>query len=222
MKTKSSNGNDRGVDFYAMAAPFYDLLTVPFLKSGRRGIVRAATALHCRRILDVACGTGEQARMLAKAGLAVSGLDLSPAMLAVARRKSPQTVAFFRGNAEKMPFASASFDCVTISLALHEMEDKMRTGAVAEIVRVLAPGGHLIVYDYAPLRSRGSAPGLALLGLVEKMAGREHFKNFVRFTRSGGIEKFLRPFPLQKISNSQSFPGALQIVSLKKTDEQAH
>ncbi|MGC8492817.1 MAG: class I SAM-dependent methyltransferase [Syntrophobacteraceae bacterium] len=217
----SSNGNDshEKIDFYAMAAPFYDLLTVPFLKSGRRDIVRAAKALQCRRILDVACGTGEQARMLARAGLTVSGIDLSPAMLAVARRKSPQTVAFFRGTAESMPFASASFDCVTISLALHEMADETRTGAVTEIVRVLAPGGKLIVYDYAALRNRASAPGLALMGLVEKMAGREHFKNFVRFTRSGGIEKFLRPFPFQKINYSHSFPGALQIVSLKKTDE---
>ena len=204
------------IDFYAMAAPFYDFLTAPFLKASRRGIVRAAKAQQCWRILDVACGTGELARMLAKAGIEVNGVDLSPAMLAVARRKSPPTVAYFRGNAENLPFESACFDFVTISLALHEMPHKMSIGAAGEILRVLSPGGKLVVFDYASLHNRGSAVGLALMGLVEKIAGGEHFRNFVRFTRNGGIEQFLEPFQLKTINSRLSFMGALQVVTMEK------
>lgn len=218
MENKTSNGNNgrRKIDLYTMAAPFYDFLTVPFLKAARKGIVQAARAQQCGRILDVACGTGEQARMLARAGFAVNGIDLSPAMLTVARRKSPPAVTYFRGNAENLPFESACFDCATISLALHEMPHEMSKGVAAEILRVLTPGGRLIVFDYAALHNGGSAWGLALLGLAEKMAGAEHFRNFVRFTRSGGIQQFFDSFKLRKINTSSSFMGALQAVTMEK------
>lgn len=207
---------DTTVDLYDIAAPFYDFFTAPLLKAARGTIVRTAKAHKCRRILDVACGTGELATMLAKAGLEVNAIDLSPAMLAVAGRKSHPRIAFYRGSAENLPYASACFDCVTISLALHEMEPNMRMGAAAEILRVLTPGGKLIVFDYAPLYNGGSALGLALMGLVEKMAGREHFRNFVRFTRSGGIKQLLEPFELTAINSRFSFLRALQVATFEK------
>ncbi len=203
-------------DLYEIAAPFYDLLTAPFLIAARRCIVRTACAQECRRILDVACGTGELALMLAKAGLEVCGIDLSPAMLSVARRKGPRRIACVHGNGENLPFASGDFDCVTISLALHEMRHEVSRGVVAEILRVLAPGGKLIVFDYASLKSGASGPGLALMGLVEKMAGREHFRNFVRFTRHGGLRQLLEPFGLTMMSSEPFFSGALQCVTLIK------
>ncbi|MDR3568030.1 MAG: class I SAM-dependent methyltransferase [Syntrophobacteraceae bacterium] len=205
-------------DFYAMVAPFYDLMTAQFLKSARTTIVRAAKGQNCRRILDVACGTGELAVMLAKAGMEVTGLDLSPAMLSVAHRKSLPTISYFRGNGENMPFKSAGFDCVTISLALHEMPHKVSLGVAGDILRVLAPGGKLIVFDYAALANRGSALGLTLMGLVEKLAGAEHFQNFVRFTRNGGIQKLLESFPLKTVESRLSFLGALQVVTMIKSN----
>jgi demethylmenaquinone methyltransferase/2-methoxy-6-polyprenyl-1,4-benzoquinol methylase len=206
-------------DFYAMVAPVYDLMTARFLATVRKDIVRAARAQKCRRILEVACGTGELAVMLAKAGFEVTGVDLSPAMLAVARRKSPPTVAYFRGNGENLPFESDFFDCVTISLALHEMPHEMSLGVAGDILRVLAPGGKLIVFDYAALRNKGSALGLTLMGLVEKMAGAKHFRNFVRFTRSGGIDDLLESFPLTTIETKRSFLGALQVVTMRKAGD---
>jgi len=217
MESKANRDNSRQrVDFYTLVAPFYDILVGPFLIPARKGVVRGAGAQKCRRILEVACGTGEQAIMLAKAGIEVTGIDLSPAMLGVARDKSPPNVAYFLGNAEDLPFASGSFDCVTISLALHEMAHETRMRTTGEMLRVLTPDGKLMIFDYTALENWRSAFGLTLLGLVERIAGGEHFRNFVRFIRTGGIDRFLKPFPLQVIGSRNYFLGALRLIILEK------
>ncbi len=206
----------RNIDFYTMIAPFYDGLVGPFLRSARKDIIRSARAEKCRYVLEVACGTGEQAIMLAKEGFEVTGIDLSPAMLGVARAKSPSNIGYFLGNAASMPFRDGSFDCVTISLALHEMESHIRAGVAGEMLRVLAEGGRLILLDYSAPEVWKPAAGLALLGLVERIAGAEHFRNFVRFTRAGGLEKFLGLFPLKIIRSRSYFLGALRLFLAEK------
>lgn len=218
MEKKSYRNKSRQKsDFYTRVAPVYDLLAGPFLRPARRRIVRAAETARCRRILDVACGTADQAVMLAQAGFEVSGLDLSPAMLRVARDKSFQEVTLFQGNARSLPFGPGSFDCVTISLALHEMAKKIRMEAAGEMLRVLKPGGKLIVLDYASSWNWSSAAGLAILGFAETIAGREHFGNFARFTRMGGIDRFLEAFRLKVTLGGTYFLGALRVVLSEKT-----
>ena len=90
----------------------------------------------------------------------------------------------------------------------------MRT--TGEMLRVLTPDGKLIVFDYTASKNWRSAIGLAFLGLLERIAGGEHFRNFVRFTRMGGIDQFLQPFPLQVIGSRNYFLGALRLVILEK------
>jgi len=115
-----------------------------------------------------------------------------------------------------LPFGSGSFDCVTASLALHEMTHDMRMETIGEILRVLARGGKLIVFDYAAPRDWSSASGLAFLGLAERMAGGAHFRSFVRFVRSGGIDQFLKAFPLNIIGGRSYFLGALRLLFAQK------
>ncbi|GEL16751.1 class I SAM-dependent methyltransferase [Pseudonocardia asaccharolytica] len=93
-----------------------------------------------QRILDVACGTGIVARLAAdRAGDgAVTGLDLNPAMLDVARRVRPG-ITWCQGDAVELPFPDGSFDAVLCQMALMFVPDPER--AVAEMVRVAAPGG---------------------------------------------------------------------------------
>ena len=103
------------------------------------------------RLLDVACGTGRFLREV-KANyprLHVTGLDLSPYYLSVARRElAPWSRArFVEGMAEAMPFADAEFDVVTCIYLFHELPPRIRRAAVAEIRRVLRPGGTLIFVD---------------------------------------------------------------------------
>jgi demethylmenaquinone methyltransferase/2-methoxy-6-polyprenyl-1,4-benzoquinol methylase len=206
----------KDVNFYTLIAPFYDAIVGPFLRPARKDICREAEAEKCRRILDVACGTGEQAIMLAKSGMDVSGIDLTPAMLGIARAHSPPAVSYFLGNAGKLPFGPAAFDCVTVSLALHEMACTARIKVAGEMLRVLTPGGKLLVFDYAGRQNMGFVPAIGFLGLLERIAGFEHFSNFVQFTRMGGVDGFLEAFPLRLIKSRAYFVGALRLVIAEK------
>ena len=103
------------------------------------------------RLLDVGCGTGRFLREV-KANyprLDVTGLDLSPHYLAVARRElQPWSRArLVVGAAEASPFADGWFDAITCIYLFHELPARVRRAVVGEIRRVLKPGGILIFVD---------------------------------------------------------------------------
>lgn len=121
------------------------------------------------RVLDVACGPGNFTRDFASAageGLVV-GIDASESMLGVAVRDTDSdNVAYVRGDACAMPFRSDSFDAVCCFAALYLIEDPM--SAVAEIVRVLAPGGRVALMSSC---HRGPLPAGATDAVVRGLTG---------------------------------------------------
>jgi ubiquinone/menaquinone biosynthesis C-methylase UbiE len=99
-------------------------------------------------VLDVGCGTGKFARLLAERGLArVWGVDPSAEMLAEARKRVPSSVGLKLGQAERLPFKAASFDAAVLWTVVHLIERRL---AFAELERVLAPGGRLAIVTFAP------------------------------------------------------------------------
>lgn len=121
------------------------------------------------RILDVACGTGvfarEAARRVAGRG-SVSGVDINPGMLAVARRLGPE-IDWRQGSAEELPFPDEMFDAVVCQFGLMFFQDRHK--AVQEMRRVLAPGGRLAAAVWSSLES---TPGYAAeVDLVRRMVG---------------------------------------------------
>lgn len=92
------------------------------------------------RLLDVACGPGYVAGLAASRGAIATGVDIAPQMLELARALHPG-VDFRAAEAESLPFADASFDAVVASFLLPHLADA--PAAVAELARVLAPGGRL-------------------------------------------------------------------------------
>ncbi len=119
--------------------------------------LRAALAEHrarrhgTPRLLDLACGTGGFLREV-KANwprLYVTGIDLSPHYLAVARRTlaSWSRTRLIEGAAEAMPFADGEFDIVTCIYLFHELPPRVRRAVVGEMRRVLRPGGTLVLVD---------------------------------------------------------------------------
>jgi ubiquinone/menaquinone biosynthesis C-methylase UbiE len=103
------------------------------------------------RLLDVACGTGRFLGQIKSnwPRLPVTGLDLSPYYLAEARDRlgSWSRVTLAQGAAEALPFPEGGFDIVTSVYLLHELPRKVRHAALAEMARVLKPGGLMILVD---------------------------------------------------------------------------
>lgn len=98
-------------------------------------------------LLDVGCGGGILAEAFAELGMRVTGIDPSVSAVETARRHAHQqmlTIAYQVGSGERLPFADASFDCVSCCDVLEHVRDV--DAVLAEISRVLKPGG-LFLYD---------------------------------------------------------------------------
>ena len=115
---------------------------------GRR-LVQAVGVEPGDDVLDVACGTGNATIPAAQVGARVTGLDLTPAMLAKAReRAAGLAIEWIEGDAEELPFADSGFDVV---LSTFGCMFAARHGVVAdEIARVLRPGGRLGLCTWTP------------------------------------------------------------------------
>ena len=151
-------------------AEIYDELFVPALfRQWGRTIADAARIGPGQRVLDVACGTGVLAETAAERvgdGGRVTGLDINDDMLAVARRKSAR-IEWTSGRAEALPFADAAFDRVVSQFGLMFFED--RAAALREMLRVLRPGGLLVV---AVCDALDHSPGYSVLAeLLHRLFG---------------------------------------------------
>lgn len=136
---------------------FYDasLATVFQEQRFRMPLVRALAVQPGERVLDVGCGTGTLSLLIAEqtpAGL-VSGIDIDPAILLAAQRKviGGAAVALVRGSAAVLPYVDESFDCVASSLMFHHLPAPLKRAMLAEVRRVLRPGGRLHVLDFGPV-----------------------------------------------------------------------
>lgn len=109
-------------------------------------VLRLASPLEGRRVLDVGCGDGTLAVAMAQRGAAVTGVDADPAMLVAAGQRAEAAGArltLHEGRAEQLPFADASFDvvvAVTVLCLVRAPGDVVR-----EAARVLRPGGRLVL-----------------------------------------------------------------------------
>jgi demethylmenaquinone methyltransferase/2-methoxy-6-polyprenyl-1,4-benzoquinol methylase len=146
-------------DLFGTIARRYDLIndlqSLGLHRVWKRRLVRLARLGPGQRALDLCCGTGDVAFALARTGARVTGVDFSPAMLAVARERASRqagAVEFREGDALQLPFADDSFDAVTISYGLRNLADF--AAGLAEIRRVLRSGGRLLVLDFGKPANR--------------------------------------------------------------------
>jgi demethylmenaquinone methyltransferase / 2-methoxy-6-polyprenyl-1,4-benzoquinol methylase len=112
----------------------------------RLATVRAIDPQSGEHILDVAAGTGTSSAAVARNGASVTGVDIAAGMLDEARKRYPG-VDFVLANAESLPFASDTFDAVTISFGIRNVTHPKV--ALDEFYRVLKPGGRLVICEFS-------------------------------------------------------------------------
>jgi ubiquinone/menaquinone biosynthesis C-methylase UbiE len=140
-------------------------------------------------VLDVGCGTGIHLERYQKAGCEVYGIDLSPSMLQVARKRLGDRAHLFMGDASNMPYSNQTFDLILMTTVLHEMSEKVRIAVINESKRILKKDGRILIIDFhpGPIRPLKGWFYKSVITLVEMMAGGEHYKNYRNFMANKGL-----------------------------------
>lgn len=135
--------------FDAVAARYdltNDVLALGQNRRWRKAVARAVAARPGERVLDLAAGTGTSSEPFAAAGAFTVPCDFSLGMLSEGKRRVPW-LPFTAGDATRLPFADDSFDAVTISFGLRNVQDT--DAALREMLRVTRPGGRLVICEFS-------------------------------------------------------------------------
>jgi SAM-dependent methyltransferase len=188
----------------------YRLLIDPMLNSSHRSA--ASMVREGEKVLDVACGTGALAYLIAeRTKTAVTGIDTDAEKLKTAertmRRRGVKEFNFVRMDATDLsPFAADEFDVAVISMAIHQFTRSDGLTVLREMKRVAR---RIIIVDYGfPLK-----PGLLtwLTWVIEFIAGGDHFRNFRRYMNGGGIDTVLEEVSLTLAGRKVKGRGTLMI-----------
>lgn len=183
-------------------------------RAWRRVVARQAVmGGRGHQVLDVATGTGDLAIALIAAGAeSVDAIDLSDAMLEIGRAKTVPAaggdrtlpIRFQQADAMRLPFADGTFDAVTVSFGLRNMPDY--AAAVAEMVRVLRPGGRWVCLELTPFRVPLLRAGFGL-----------YFQRVVPLV--GGMVSGQRDAYRYLPASVQNFPSASKLTVLMQRAE---
>ena len=153
---------------YERIAAFYDLLDLPFERRRYRPLRPLLFRGMAGRLLDAGVGTGRNCEFYPPEA-DVSGIDISPAMLARAHERCPTLAAagrLYRMNVTALEFPSGAFDAAVATFLFCVLPDDLQVPALRELGRVVKPGGIIRLLEY--VRPRGALRRLG--GLVEQLA----------------------------------------------------
>ena len=194
---------------FQFLAPVYNLMTLPLIRV-KSQVVDFANPNNGSTVLDVATGTGQQAFAFADRGCSVTGVDITPSMLDIARKyNSKNRVRFQRGDAAHLQFEDNSFDFTCISFALHDMPSWIRERVVGEMVRVTKYEGIIIIVDYdLPTNKFRKALLYRLITLYEG----EYYNQFI----NSDLESLLRETGVRISAKHSVLFGAARILKGSK------
>ncbi len=176
-------------DPYRWSAGFYDTIFDSMNMGLRIHGIRMAPPDKGMKVLDVGCGTGVHLGLYKKYGCTLYGIDPSPAMMQVARKRLGEDAELYIGDATEMPYDNRSFDLIICMLVLHELDSTKRLPLVEEMKRVLGHDGSILFIDYncGSVKPFGGWFTKLFILIAEKAAGRVHYRNFKDFRSSGGL-----------------------------------
>ena len=195
----------------------YSIIIDPLLKGIRIYILKFAGIKAGDKVLDVCCGTGEQAFYYAKASAVAAGIDLDPGMIKVAEKNKKKlglnNVSFQNVDAQEIPFKNDFFDYASISFALHEKESGVRDKIISEMKRVVKKEGGLIFIDFrVPLPKNLYS---YFIKTVEYSAGINHFEYFKDYLGQGGLSEILKKNKLQIEKRDYTRNGIVEMIKAR-------
>ena len=191
----------------------------PILRGVRAHVPGFAGMRAGDSVLDICCGTGEQALLYGRGGMTAVGIDLDPLMILLAQskgRKVDMTGVWFQiADAERLPFRDSVFDYASVSFALHEKERAARDRVISEAGRVVKDAGALVLIDF-----RAPYPGNLfsyMIKAVEFLAGGDHFRCSRDYTARGGLDALLGGSGLREERREHLMWGNVAMVKARKT-----
>ncbi|OGO27374.1 MAG: hypothetical protein A2136_01480 [Chloroflexi bacterium RBG_16_54_11] len=186
-------------DPYRKSARIYDRLFDGMNKGLKLVGIRMFRPTKGMSILDVGCGTGTHLELYQRYHCNLVGLDRSPSMLEVARKRLGDTARLDLGDATHMPYENGRFDLVIAMLTLHEMSPTVRPAVLEEIKRVRKQAGHVLLIDYhtGPYQPLQGWVSRGIIFLAELAAGRQHFSHYRNFMAEGGLAALIDRHGLQ-------------------------
>ncbi len=196
----------------------------------RRVLVKRVIKRNPKKILDIACGTGDLTISLFKKGVEVTGLDIADKMIAIAKKKSDKASKKYSAgtcipnyiccSADELPFENSTFDAVTIGFGIRNFEN--RGESLLEIRRVLKKGGTLAILEFATpknklWRSLFNVYFLKVLPLVGKVISKDsHAYNYLpksveSFPQYSEFAEELEHFGFESV-DYQSLTGGVAIL----------
>jgi SAM-dependent methyltransferase len=179
----------------------------------RLGLIRQFVELRAKRILDVGCGLGMYVSRFRQFSDDVYGVDVDPDKIARASEWLPNLRV---AQAEELPFDSGSFDVILLNEVIEHVDDDRRT--IREACRVLAPGGHVIIYApnrLYPFETHGfffagkyyGPCNLPILANWVPNKVRDYFAPHVRIYTQSEVTALFDGLDVEFIAQSHIFPG---------------
>jgi len=219
-----SDSNKPQFDPYRRIARFFPLiggLLEGFIGTIRKDMLRLLRQKGQSRILDLGCGTGDLSRIFADEGFRPVGLDLSRGMLARARITADRFPFFplVLGDAAHLPFKPL-FDAAVMRFVFHEMDAGQREVVWKELLRVIRPGGLLILIDFTVPEERGlyARLGAFMIHFIEhRMVSIHppHYLNFRDLMDKGGASAWFARQGIEVAESRRYFGGSIGLIAVR-------
>ena len=205
-------------DPYRVTAGFYDRIFDSINKGLRLVGIMMFRPSNGMNILDIGCGTGSHLELYQRYKCHLFGIDSSPAMLAIARKRLGETAQLDLCNATEIPYEDQKFDLIISMLSLHEMSQETQSGVFREMKRLLKKKGRILLIDFkpGPLEFYQGWVSKTIIVISELAAGRKHFKNYRHFMSTGGLTALVDQQNLQ-VDNQKILAGGTFAVMLVKS-----
>jgi len=187
-------------------ALLYDIIFGRLLAGVQQKISGMVMKNGCKRIADMGCGTGAQLALLKR--LDAIGIDRSPLMLKAAKKKGVECIM---GDISSTPFPSSYFDCLIYSFVLHPNTEAKIKEIIEEGKRILKENGCFVIADYGIAKKKRI---VIAIRLIERMATKEHYKNYMDYMKRGAINGVIEETRMSIDERHSFYNNGIEVICL--------